>query len=189
MVICVIGLKLGKVVINSFTTAKCLLVMFMIIAGFSAWHVNVFASSEEFFSEGVGGTLKGTSLLFFGFIGFDEVCCLASRSENPAQVMPRAIAGTLFGATVLSVLAQLALGGMVSNDDDGSTSFEQAFGDNGWAWAKWITAVGEGTCPYDTLLFCFLSLALFPQCYFSRWSSWSVSCLSQSSSLHWRRTG
>jgi amino acid transporter len=141
----VIGLSLGKVVINSFTVAKCTLVIFMIIAGFSAWRVNVFNSEHEFFPDGVEGTLKGTSLLFFGFIGFDEVCCLASRSDNPAHTMPRAIAGTLFGATVMSVLAQLALGGMVKryDDDDSITSFEDAFGDIGWSWAKWITAIGE----------------------------------------------
>mmetsp|Transcript_1805 Transcript_1805/g.2305 ORF Transcript_1805/g.2305 Transcript_1805/m.2305 type:complete len:504 (-) Transcript_1805:118-1629(-) len=145
VIICVIGLRLGKVVINSFTTAKCLLVVFMIIVGFSAWRVNVFSSQDEFFPQGMEGTLKGTSLLFFGFIGFDEVCCLASRSEDPAHTMPRAIAGTLLGATILSVLAQLALGGMVErgNDDDSTTSFEEAFGDVGWGWAKWITSVGE----------------------------------------------
>ena len=37
MVICLIGLKLGKVVINAFTVAKIALVTFMIIAGLAAW--------------------------------------------------------------------------------------------------------------------------------------------------------
>jgi hypothetical protein len=32
---------------------------------------------------------------------------MAGKSDNPAQVMPRAIAGTLIGATLLSVLAQV----------------------------------------------------------------------------------
>jgi amino acid transporter len=115
----------------------------------------------------MGGTLKGTSLLFFGFIGFDEVCCLASRSENPAQVMPRAIAGTLFGATVLSVLAQLALGGMVDSDDDGTTSFEQEFGESGWAWAKWITSVGEGIYRYTWMIaFVYITHNLYMCPYF-----------------------
>jgi len=144
VLVCVVGLKLGKVVINGFTVAKCALVVFMIVAGFAAWHVNVLESSDEFFPKGFGGTLSGTSLLFFGYIGFDEVCCLAGKAENPAQVMPRAIAGTLVGATVLSVLAQMALSGLVRFDDDGSgTSFEQGFDDIGWQWARFITAVGE----------------------------------------------
>ena len=32
---------------------------------------------------------------------------MAGKSDNPAQVMPRAIAGTLIGDTLLSVLAQV----------------------------------------------------------------------------------
>jgi L-asparagine transporter-like permease len=52
---------------------KCLLVAFMIIVGFGAWHNDVAADYDTFFPEGVGGTVTGASLLFFGFIGFDEV--------------------------------------------------------------------------------------------------------------------
>jgi hypothetical protein len=37
VIICLIGLKLGKVVINSFTLAKIALVAFMIVAGLAAW--------------------------------------------------------------------------------------------------------------------------------------------------------
>ena len=70
VIICVAGLRLGKLVINSFTAAKVLLVVFMIITGFAAWNVDV---TEDFFAAGAGGTITGTSLLFFGFIGFDEV--------------------------------------------------------------------------------------------------------------------
>ena len=154
--ICIGGLNLGKTVINAFTVAKCLLVVFMICAGFAAWHENVFADAETFFPRGGGGTLKGTSLLFFGFIGFDEVCCLAGRASNPARLMPVAIAGTLIGAASLSCLAQVALGGMVGtdgfgkddkeDDDDsgaGSTSFEEAFKDRGMPTVSAITAIGE----------------------------------------------
>ena len=44
--------------------------------------------------------------------GFDEVCCLAAKSSDPTRTMPRAIAGTLGGAALLSMVAQLALSGM-----------------------------------------------------------------------------
>jgi hypothetical protein len=37
VIICLIGLKLGKVVINSFTLAKIALVAFMVVAGLAAW--------------------------------------------------------------------------------------------------------------------------------------------------------
>jgi len=146
VVVCVAGLNIGKTVINVFTVSKVLLVLFMIIAGFLASSNDVFESPETFFPEGFGGTLTGTSLLFFGFIGFDEVCCLAAKSVNPRKVMPRAIAGTLIGAAILSMLAQLALASLVRYDDDlGNTSFEEGFKDKGWKVARWITAVGEVT--------------------------------------------
>ena len=103
---------------------------------------NLFKDYDTFFPEGVGGTITGSSLLFFGFIGesvsfllrhnlspflttshfarsfvtvagFDEVCCMAARSENPSKTMPRAIAGTLVGAALLSSLAQLSLSYLV----------------------------------------------------------------------------
>lgn len=67
---------------------------------------------DNFMPFGVGGTLLGASRLFFGFIGFDEVACLAGRSQNPRYTMPLAIGGTLLAATVISTLAQFALGGM-----------------------------------------------------------------------------
>ena len=88
--------------------------------------------------------VTGSSLLFFGFIGFDEVCCLAAKSHNPRRTMPLAIAGTLGGAAVLSMLAQLALSGMTPYTDDmGATSFEDSFkvcvcGGGGFMLPPWL---------------------------------------------------
>lgn len=148
VVICLIGLKLGKVVINAFTVAKIALVTFMIIAGFAAWTqstygVEAFSSTEEFLPFGVGGMLLGASKLFFGFIGFDEVACLAGRSVNPRTTMPLAIGGTLLGATIISTLSQTALAGMIRYDQVPSPMFETAFTSVGWQWAGQIVAWGE----------------------------------------------
>lgn len=71
--VCVVGLRLGKLCINVFTVAKLILVAFMIIAALCCWDENIFESPETFAPEGVGGIITGSSLLFFGFIGFDEV--------------------------------------------------------------------------------------------------------------------
>ena len=107
--------ELGKKVINTLTVLKVILVVFLILAGLvpaliygAPSYPNVFADYDTFFPQGAGGTISGASLLFFGFIGFDEVCCMAARSENPAVVMPRAIAGTLLGAGVMYVRATRA---------------------------------------------------------------------------------
>ena len=112
VVICVVGLRLGKQVINIFTVAKLILVAFMIVAALACWDEPIFESAETFAPDGMSGVITGSSLLFFGFIGFDEVCCLAAKSSDPTRTMPRAIAGTLGGAALLSMVAQLALSGM-----------------------------------------------------------------------------
>jgi len=59
----------------------------MIIAGFGAWHNDVVADYDTFFPEGVGGTVTGASLLFFGFIGFDEVMHLQSYDWNQVYAL------------------------------------------------------------------------------------------------------
>eukprot|EP01134_Creolimax_fragrantissima_P006741 CFRG6741T1 len=163
VVVLAVGLKMGKFVINAFTVAKVVLVTFMIICGLSSWTQSGYAfdaygSSDEFIPFGIGGMLLGASKLFFGFIGFDEVACLAGRSSNPRKTMPLAIGGTLLAATVISTLAQFALGGAVipcethpdwNAQHPGGTpcseepSFSDAFKLVGWTWASYIVAWGE----------------------------------------------
>jgi len=79
--------------------------------------------------------------LFFGFIGFDEVCCLAGKTEQPAHTMPRALAGTLAAAAVISTVAQVALAGMVVEGE--LMHWPDAFSACGWPWARMIALVGE----------------------------------------------
>jgi len=147
--ICYRGFNLSKKVVNWMTVLKVALVFFLIVAGFAAGTLtNVFEDADAFFPRGASGVASGTSLLFFGFIGFDEVCCMAARSRNPRRNIPRAIAGTLLGAAALSTLAQLALAGLVAADSDSSsdsatTSFEKAFRERGWVWAKYVAQIGE----------------------------------------------
>lgn len=149
--VCLGGLSMGKKVINSFTMMKVLLVFFMTIVGFAAWShpdgygVEMF-KGDNFSPYGITGILLGTSKLFFGYIGFDEVACLAGRSKNPSKIMPWAIGGTLAGTVFLSSTAQLAVGGIYSSDNypaEGDPSFEDGFLFLGWKWANVIVHYGE----------------------------------------------
>jgi len=49
----------------------------------------------------VGGTLGGAALVFFAFIGFDEVATLAEETRNPGEDVPRALLGALGLSTLL----------------------------------------------------------------------------------------
>lgn len=81
------------------------------------------------------GVMAGAVTTFFGFIGFDEVCCMAGEARlkiptvrktswkcfcckcivwqavQPQKTVPQALIGTLSIATLLPVIASLALVG------------------------------------------------------------------------------
>lgn len=81
---------------------------------------------------------------FFGYLGYDEVCCIAGEAINPAQNLPRAVIGTLVIVAAIYMLAALALTGMQQYEDISPTSaFPQAFEANDWHLAAQITAAGE----------------------------------------------
>jgi len=91
MLILAMGKEFGKQTMNRITVAKITLITFMTILAFSQWDsanlkngFPVPATQDAFGWEGV---IKGSATAFFGYIGFDEVCCLAAETKNPGQVM------------------------------------------------------------------------------------------------------
>ena len=68
---------------------------------------------------GLGGVLSGAALVFFAFIGFDEVITLAEETRDPTRTVPRALLLALgvssllyiaVAVTSVSVLGSTALG-------------------------------------------------------------------------------
>jgi len=62
------------------------------------------AGHEGFFTYGWGGVLRGASIVFFAFIGFDAVSTAAQEAKNPARDMPIGILGSLVVCTILYIL-------------------------------------------------------------------------------------
>jgi APA family basic amino acid/polyamine antiporter len=56
----------------------------------------------------IGGVLSGSALVFFAFIGFDEVVTLSEETRDPSRVIPRALLAGLAIATTLYVLVAIA---------------------------------------------------------------------------------
>jgi APA family basic amino acid/polyamine antiporter len=56
----------------------------------------------------VSGVLGGASLVFFAFIGFDEVITLAEETCEPTKVIPRALLSALAISTVVYVAVAIA---------------------------------------------------------------------------------
>lgn len=56
----------------------------------------------------VGGVLSGAALVFFAFIGFDEVITLSEETKDPVRTIPRALLLALAISTVLYVVVSIS---------------------------------------------------------------------------------
>ena len=135
------GKDVGKTTVNTITVFKICLVIFMIITGFAIYQSSNLVPFAPF---GISGILAGATQSFFGFVGFDEVCCLAAEVKDPHRSLPIAVFGTIVIVTVLSSLASLALAGADSYTDISPTDgFSDAFSNRGLFWASQIVSIGE----------------------------------------------
>jgi APA family basic amino acid/polyamine antiporter len=69
------------------------------------------------FNHGWLGVLRGASVVFFAFIGFDAVSTAAQEAKNPQKDMPKGILISLVFCTLLYVLFSHVLTGLVSYKD------------------------------------------------------------------------
>ena len=139
------GVEESKTVTNWMTTIKVALVMFMGLGGISLFQAKNWKPFVPA-SFGLAGTFRGSTLCSFGYLGYDEVCCVAGEAMHPQRDLPRAVIGTLVIVGALTILCAVALTGMQPYTQlDG---FAGAFRANGWEWAAQITAVRLGWCFY-----------------------------------------
>ena len=115
------GVKESKNVTNIFTTTKVILVLYMIFGGAFYFRMD---NLKPFFPPkfGVGGMMRGATSSFFGYIGYDEVCCVAGEAIQPQKNMPKAVMLTIAIVTFLTVFASVSLVGMQPYFDISSTS-------------------------------------------------------------------
>jgi amino acid transporter len=150
------GVKESKSVTNFFTVTKIGVVMFMAIVGISLMEPKENLVPFIPPQYGMAGVFRGATSSFFGYIGFDEVCCVAGEAINPQRNMPLAIVISLAVVTALYIIAALALTGMQPYQDISEVSgFPVAFQSCGQEWAAQISAVSFFT------LYCFHSSVIF----------------------------
>ncbi|RHY09883.1 hypothetical protein DYB25_005520 [Aphanomyces astaci] len=63
------------------------------------------ANWEPFAPEGVHGVMQGAGVIFFAYLGFDMVACLAEEVPDPQTNVPRGIIGSL----LISIMAPVAV--------------------------------------------------------------------------------
>ncbi|RLN31387.1 hypothetical protein BBO99_00008761 [Phytophthora kernoviae] len=154
MALCVgvllMGVRFGKWFVNVITSIKVLVVLFIIIAGFAYMepdNLSPFVPERQdvdgTMAFGTQGIITGASSAFFGYVGFDEVCCLAAEAKNPKKIMPLAVIGVVTGTMFLSSFASLVLSGMIPYQQ--AESFGAGFDYQNANWAAQIVRAGE-TC-------------------------------------------
>ena len=105
--------------------------------------------------KGWSGVLSGASVIFFAYIGFDEVITLAEETHDPHRTVPRALMLALGISTVLYVLVAIVsvsvLGpvALASADQPLTAVMREAIGDNA---ATVIGAIALATTANTTLL-------------------------------------
>jgi APA family basic amino acid/polyamine antiporter len=75
------------------------------------WHPFV-PANEGGSKFGWSGVIRGATLVFFAYIGFDAVSTAAGEAKNPQRDMPIGILGSLFICTLLYIAMAAALTGL-----------------------------------------------------------------------------
>ncbi len=107
----ILGTSESTKVNNVIVTIKLAVIVFFIVVGFG--HVNP-ANWTPFLPFGVGGVFKGAAIIFFAYIGFDQISTSAEESRNPSRDLPIGIFLSLLICTALYILVTAVLTGVVS---------------------------------------------------------------------------
>jgi APA family basic amino acid/polyamine antiporter len=78
------------------------------------WHPFIPKNRGHFGEFGWSGIMRGASVVFFAYIGFDAVSTAAQEARNPQKDLPFGILGSLIICTVLYIIVSALLTGVMS---------------------------------------------------------------------------
>ena len=110
-VLLIFGTSQSTTVNNVIVFVKLAVILFFLIVGFG--HINS-ANWSPFLPFGVGGIFRGASIIFFAYIGFDQISTSAEETKNPERALPIGIFLSLLICTVLYIAVTAVLTGIVS---------------------------------------------------------------------------
>ena len=117
-VMLILGTKESARVNNIMVAIKLVVVVAFILLGIGYvhpenWHPFVPDNTGTFGEFGWSGVLRGASVVFFAFIGFDAVSTCAQEAKRPQRDMPIGILGSLIICTILYIAVSAVLTGIV----------------------------------------------------------------------------
>jgi basic amino acid/polyamine antiporter, APA family len=146
--LCYVGIRKSSGVNMAMVILKVALIVLVIGAGIS--YVDT-ANWHPFIPENVApgkygwdGVLRGASMVFFAYIGFEAVSVAAQESKNPARDMPIGMLASLAICTVLYIGMALVMTGLtpfnlLGTDEPVVTAVASH---PGLSWLRWIVEVG-----------------------------------------------
>jgi APA family basic amino acid/polyamine antiporter len=105
-----LGIKSSARFNNFMVFIKLLVIFLFIVIAFSEFNPNNWSPFTPF---GWTGVMKGASLIFFAYVGFDAVSTAAEEAINPQRAVPIGILASLVCCTLLYIIVSGLLTGMV----------------------------------------------------------------------------
>jgi len=116
-VLCYVGIKQSASVNSVIVAIKVTAILLFIAFGLkfvNADNWSPFIPPEQGPGEfGFSGVVRGASIVFFAYIGFDAVSTAAQEAKNPQRDMPIGILGSLIVCTILYIIVAAVLTGML----------------------------------------------------------------------------
>lgn len=107
------------------------------------WTPLVPENNGEFGVFGWSGVVRGASVVFFAYIGFDSVSTAAQEAHRPQRDVPIGILGSLVICTVLYVAVAAVATGVVSYKElNVPDPIALAMDHTGAAWISWVVKFG-----------------------------------------------
>jgi APA family basic amino acid/polyamine antiporter len=113
-----VGIHESIVVITVLTAAEVLGLLVVSLIGMPNWGEQSLFETKDGFS----GVWAATSLIFFAYIGFDELGNLAEEMRQPERDLPRAIVLAMVLSTLLYVLVAVSAVSLIGAEALGSSS-------------------------------------------------------------------
>ncbi|CAH0475687.1 unnamed protein product [Peronospora belbahrii] len=95
---------------NSFVTLLNISVLLFVVA-FGSTEVDT-TYWKPFMPAGFHGVLTGAGVVFFAYLGFDMVACLAEEVHEPQRTLPKGIIGSLLISMIIYIGVSLVVTGM-----------------------------------------------------------------------------
>ena len=155
------GTSESKIFNTILTTLKVTTLLVITLVGFSQFKIQKF---EPFVLEergGFKGTLIGSTIVFYGYVGFDLITVLYPQAKNPAQNIPFAVKCSTGCTLAIYVVTAISMTGFARLQNfEPETAIADAFEFEGFSFVSYII--------YFSALFgitvgCFCLIMMTPQ--------------------------